>query len=336
MTLAVSVALCTRNGAAHIEEQLLSILGQDVVPDEIVVSDDASTDDTIAIVRAVFAMAGSGSGAPHCVLIENPGALGVTGNFEQALLACHGDLIALCDQDDVWHPDRLRIAIDRFENSAELQMLGSDARLIDDAGQPLEYSLFEALELDAGELNAVREGRGFEALLRRNLVTGATSMVRRRLVALAVPFPKPWVHDEWLAAIASAVGTLDLAPEKLIDYRQHSANQIGVRRLDLIGKFRQVIEPRDGRNRYLFERAQVLSVRLNELADAVPLAYRELARRKVEHERVRAALAVSRPKRWRTVLAEAATGHYSSFGRGAGDILRDLFQPAGTDRGATR
>jgi glycosyltransferase involved in cell wall biosynthesis len=336
MTLAVSVALCTRNGAAHIEEQLLSILGQSVLPDEVIVSDDASTDGTVDLVRAVFASPNRPSGGPRLVVIQNPDALGVTRNFEQALRACHGDLIALCDQDDIWHPDRLRVAIDRFETSADLQMLASDARLIGDAGQPLRYSLFEALEIGPVEQNAVRSGEGFEALLKRNLVTGATSMVRRELVARAAPFPEPWVHDEWLAAIAAAIGSLNFVSERLIDYRQHSANQIGVRKLGLVGKFRQIIEPRDDRNRYLFERARALSARLEELGDAVPLEYRELARRKVEHERLRAGLAVGRPRRWRSVLREATTGNYSLFGRGAGDILRDLFQPAGTDLGVTR
>ena len=103
----ISVALCTHNGARYVTEQVESILRQTLPPDEIVLSDDASTDDTVALVRAALAA------HPNVELrvFENDPALRVTKNFEQAVVACTGDLVALSDQDDIWAPDRLeRIA----------------------------------------------------------------------------------------------------------------------------------------------------------------------------------------------------------------------------------
>ena len=99
MTVSVSVALCTYNGAAYLEEQLLSILGQSLRPDEIVVSDDGSTDETLAVLARVVE-AWRAEDAAHVLkvlVLRNATALGVTANFEQALAACSGDLIALCD-----------------------------------------------------------------------------------------------------------------------------------------------------------------------------------------------------------------------------------------------
>jgi glycosyltransferase involved in cell wall biosynthesis len=327
----VSVALCTRNGAAHLEEQLSSIFGQSVLPDEIVVADDASSDDTVAIVQAAFER-GSGYEAhtqPRLVLIQNPEPLGVTANFQRAMEACTGDLVILSDQDDVWHPNRLSVALAIFERSPSLDMLYSDARLVDDIGAPLGQSLFEALGITTVERDAIRAGEGFNALLRRNLVTGATAVVRRALVERAIPFPAPWIHDEWLAIIAAATGDLDFSPKQLIDYRQHASNQIGVRKLGPRDKVRRIREPRGDRNRYLLERAQVLLARLEQLGKLVSADKLQLARGKVEHQRVRADLPSARPQRWLPVLREVRTRRYFLFSRGWGDVVRDLVQPAG-------
>jgi glycosyltransferase involved in cell wall biosynthesis len=324
----VSVALCTHNGAAHLEEQLRSILEQSVLPDEVVISDDASSDSTLAIAQAIFDDHPRAL-RPRLVILNNPEPLGVTRNFEQALLACSSDLIALCDQDDVWHRDRLRVALGRFEQSPTLELLHSDARLVDEQGAALGHSLFQALEIGQAERDAIHSGDAFAALLRRNLVTGATVMVRRELVHRAAPFPSPWVHDEWLAVITATTGVIDLSEQQLIDYRQHGANQIGVSKLGLRGKFGRLFEFRNDRNDYLLDRAQVLLGRLQELGAAVSPRDLELARGKVEHHRVRAALPARRLKRWAPVLKEVATGRYSRFSRGWADVVRDLVQPGG-------
>ncbi|MBC7760514.1 MAG: glycosyltransferase, partial [Candidatus Saccharibacteria bacterium] len=121
MSQPVSVALCTRNGAQFIEAQLRSILNQSVQPHEVILSDDASTDDTVAIARAVM----NDDSGPILTVIPNPIALGITANFEQAILACSGEFIALCDQDDVWHPHRLSRALQQFEAQPSLDLLFS-------------------------------------------------------------------------------------------------------------------------------------------------------------------------------------------------------------------
>ena len=323
----ISVALCTHNGASYIEEQLCSILGQSIPPTEVVISDDASSDDTLERVQKAWERWATDATAPTLRILRNQTALGVTRNFEQVLTACTGDLIALSDQDDRWHDDRLERAARRFSAQPELLLLHADAVLVDERGVPLGVSLGESLEISEKERAELTSGKGFRALLRRNLVTGATTMIRRELLAVAAPFPEPWVHDEWLAMVASATGQLDYLPEPLIDYRQHGKNQIGVRKLNIRGKFSRVLEPRNDRNDYLLNRAQVFLSRLESLEDRVPAAARELARGKVAHHRSRAALPSRRWGRLIPVLKEAATGRYSRFSRGTADILRDLLQP---------
>lgn len=94
----------------------------------------------------------------------------------------------------------------------------------------------------------IKAGAGFAMLLRRNLFTGATIMIRRAVVDAAMPIPDSWIHDEWLACVASAMGDVDILADSLVDYRQHGGNQIGALKFSALGKARRVIEPRSARN----------------------------------------------------------------------------------------
>ncbi len=185
----VSVALGTHNGARFLGEQLDSILRQTVPVAEIVLSDDASGDGTVELAQQLIAeRSATDAATPELVVLRNPVALGVTANFEQAISAASGDLIALSDQDDVWHPDRVARAVAEFAARPEVDLVAAEARLVDDAGAPLGASLFETLGVDA----ATRErlvSAPFEELLKRNVVTGATMMVTRRLVQRAAALP---------------------------------------------------------------------------------------------------------------------------------------------------
>lgn len=319
--LRVSVALATRNGSQFLEKQLASILAQTRMPDELVVSDDDSSDDTLAITRRVV-----GSTVPLTVLVNTP-PLGVTGNFERAVTACTGDLIALSDQDDVWPANRLATMIAEFEARPDLLLLHSDARLVDADGAPLGLTLFDALEVSDQEKSLIHSGSAFDALLRRNVVTGATTVFRRELLATTLPFPQGWVHDEWLAIVASAVGRIDVVDDVLLDYRQHGANQIGAQRLSIAGKVRRVLsEPRTERNARLEANFALLADCLDEL-DGVSPERRAAAREKAEHERVRNAYPASRWSRLGPILRERATGRYALSAQGSMDIVRDLLQP---------
>ncbi len=325
MTLDISVALCTRNGARYLPAQIRSICTQEPLPREIIVSDDGSTDDTLAVVRDTIALCGVADRIALRVFSNMP-PLGVTRNFEQAVRACSHALIVLCDQDDVWHPGRLARMAAQFEARPDLLLLHTDARLVDAELQPLGSTLFHALEVQPAELEAISRGDAFSVLLRRNLVTGATTMFRRTLLDAALPFAPEWVHDEWLAAIAAATGRMDVLPEPTIDYRQHASNQIGARRLTLSEKIAKAFAERGDKHVARLHRADALLQRLLQLGDRVPAAWLEAQRAKVAHQRFRAGLPKARPLRVVPILAEAARGRYARFGRGGHAIAQDLLE----------
>jgi hypothetical protein len=134
------------------------------------------------------------------------------------------------------------------------------------------------------------------------------------------------VHDEWLAMVASVTGGLAVLPDRLIGYRQHGANQIGVTELGWSGRLAKLREPRTERNARLLARATDLADRLPGIAATGPDVSDRLAA-KLAHERVRSALPAGRVRRVPQVIREWRTGRYARYGLGLQDALRDLVQP---------
>lgn len=321
--LTVSVALCTHNGSKFVRAQVESILRQTRLPDEIVVSDDASTDQTLMVVQQTLELYPGIS----VTVLHNAHALGVTANFAQALGACTGDLLVSCDQDDVWHPSKLERLMGEFERRPRLLLVHTDARIVDAAGDPVGSTLLETLAVTTDEKRLVHAGEALRVLLRRNIVTGATTMMRRELLESAGVFPSSWVHDEWLSVVAAATGELDLIESALIDYRQHGSNQIGVISLNLRGRIDRLTQPRTVRNARLFARAQALAVWARESNFSEHDNVVVWTHEKLEHERARRALPAHRLGRLRPGFTEWRTGRYGQYGLGLQDLVRDLVQP---------
>ena len=129
----ISIALTTYNGEKFIEEQLKSLLDQSVKPDEVVIFDDCSTDRTADIVRAFIKTHGLTSWALH-VNAEN---MGFVPNFYQAIDRTSGDIIFLCDQDDVWHRDKIEIMAGMLESHPEILALNTGFSKINETGNPV-------------------------------------------------------------------------------------------------------------------------------------------------------------------------------------------------------
>lgn len=322
----ISVALGSHNGERFIGEQIRSILAQTRQVDEIVLSDDASVDATVRIVEdAVAAHRAEYGTVPRLQVLRNDPPLRVTKNFEQALLACTGDLIALSDQDDVWDPRRIERLTERFDDPAAL-LVFSNARQVDATGAYLGHDLFEALGMSPEERGLVESGQAFRQFMRRNLATGATVMLRSSLLVEAVPFPTSWLHDEWLAVLAAAHDGVRLHDEALTDYRQHGENQVGMPKLTLSRGVRMLFEPRSERNLRLYKRADELVRRIVEI-DVASSEYVAMALEKVAFEEARQNYPETRILRLGPVIAQWKLGRYRDYGTGLKDAVRNLLQP---------
>jgi hypothetical protein len=321
----VSIAMATCEGARHVDEQLASLADQSRLPDELVVCDDASQDESAARVEA-FARR-----APFAVrLVRNPTRLGITANFEQAVRLCGGDVILLADQDDVWHPPKISCLLETLAERPGLGAVFSNGRVVAENGRPLGYDLWQALGFGAREQARVRDDRAHEVFLRHVVAAGTTLAFRARWKPLLLPFPPLWsVHDAWIAFLISAVSEVTCLERELIDYRLHGANQIGLRRFSLA---EQLDQARQQLARRAFARQadffQAARERLRESRESGHPARPDCLagiEAKIDHCRIRDALPVAFAARLPRVLGELARGRYGRYSYGLKSVAQDLF-----------
>ena len=163
LTPRISIAMCTCDGADYLSEQLVSLLDQTYPLCELVVCDDASQDESFAILES-FA-----NRAPFPVrLYRNPQRLGIGANFEQAIRLCTGNVIALCDQDDVWLPNKLAKFAESF--AMGMDWVCCDAEISRSDLKTLGYTLWQRVNFDRNERKTAREGRFFDVLIKHNLI----------------------------------------------------------------------------------------------------------------------------------------------------------------------
>jgi glycosyltransferase involved in cell wall biosynthesis len=223
--LVISVAMCTFNGEQFLEEQLSSLELQTDIPNELVVVDDDSTDSTADIVQKF-----SRNSSFPVFFTKNSVRLGIAKNFELAASKCSGELIFFSDQDDIWLPEKIKTISKVFQDSPLIQLIHTNARLVDQNRATTGETLFDVINLPKKMLELNSAGcttAAFSELLKRNLVTGATLAVRAEFLKQALPIGENWLHDEWLGILAAFEGSLACLDEVLIDYRQHGNNAVG-------------------------------------------------------------------------------------------------------------
>jgi glycosyltransferase involved in cell wall biosynthesis len=200
-----------------LERQLESIRGQSHGNWVCLVSDDASSARARATLETLTA------GDERFRVVWHESRVGFYRNFEQclALASDEADYVALADQDDVWHPDKLAALVDALERRPEALLAYGDMRVITNDGRVLAESSW----LDRGN-----NWTDLAALVLTNTVTGAASLVRRSLLDRALPFPPPVgraYHDHWLACVALALGPIVFVDRPLQDYVQHEEQAVG-------------------------------------------------------------------------------------------------------------
>lgn len=318
----VSVALCTWQGERYVAAQLRSIGAQSLLPAQVVVADDASTDGTWAVLgHEAAALRARGI---EVVLFQQPQNVGYVRNFESALSQCRGGIVFLCDQDDLWRSDKIATFLDAFDARPGVQLLHSDARLVDGNGVPLGETLFQALAIDSRDIEREHRGEGFEVLMGRNIVTGAVTALRRDLIAEALPVADGWIHDEWLALVAAVGGGLDCIEAITTDYRQHGGNQVGAHRRGVLERALGSGTVRRNYLRAALRRLRSLQERAQSGRPLLDAAQSATLEQRLHHAQARAGLAASLPVRLLQVFREAASGRYHRFSNGLRSAASDL------------
>lgn len=208
MSTSVSVVMAVYNGRRFLPQQLTSVLSQLEMGDELIVIDDASSDESFNWLASVV--------DNRLRLYSNPQNLGVLKSFEHGLLLAQNPILFLCDQDDVWLPSKRSTFVAAFEGDQRIMIVISDAELIDSNGI-----------VTAPSFMATRGGfRGSVwSTLIKNRYLGCAMAFRKELLALAMPVPPSVpMHDMWFGALGSAVGKVAYIDAPLMQYRRHGGN----------------------------------------------------------------------------------------------------------------
>jgi len=205
----ISVCMATHNGGKYLREQISSIITQLTENDELIVSDDGSTDDTLEVLHSFN---------DDRIKIYHynppkglPGFRYATLNFENALKYAKGDYIFLADQDDVWKEGKVQVSLDYLE---KYDYVVSDAIVTDANLNVLSDTRFVKEEM-------IHTNR-YMAVLFSTPYQGSCAAFRRNLLSKALPFPKNLQsHDRWIGNVAAFYFKYKIIPEKLIYYRRH-------------------------------------------------------------------------------------------------------------------
>lgn len=205
----ISVVMTTYNGEKYLKQQLDSILQQTIAPKEILIVDDGSTDNTVAIIKTY-------AYDDRIRLLINEKNIGYIKSFEKGMLNATCSLVALSDQDDVWMPHKLETLLSQMQDNIAVY---SDSILIDENGE----SLFKKMSDIKNQLtydNCLMYAIGAWA-------PGHAMLFRKELIEKATPFPTIVTHDFWLGFVATCYGGIQYVNKVLVQYRQHTHNAIG-------------------------------------------------------------------------------------------------------------
>jgi len=210
-TALVSVVMATYNGAQFLSEQLDSLIQQTYQNIEIIAIDDGSTDNTVQMLQAYATRYN------NVKVFENETNLGFIKNFEKGCRLSKGDFIALCDQDDVWHVEKIQKLVDAIGN---YPMIYSDSMVCEENLQPTGKKISD-ITLCKDYYNCLEY-----AVFAR--IYGHALLFKKSFFDEITPFPDVIPHDWWLAYNATLHGGCKFLPDILVYYRQHSSNLFGI------------------------------------------------------------------------------------------------------------
>ena len=325
----VSIALCTYNGERFLLEQLESLAAQTVVPFELVICDDVSSDSTREILEKFAANANF-----PVRLYFNSENLGFIKNFEKAISLCNGEIVFLSDQDDKWRPDKIETMLVPFSDPG-VGLVFSNATIIDEQNNIIGESHWRAAFFTPDIQRKFRQGEAYKTLYLKTIVSGCNMAFRSKWWPLIKPFPQEilFLHDAWIALFASLFAEVVIIDEPLIGYRIH-ANQSTAMDRQKVSAQEQIAKARSGEKGQQYQKhlnqMNAIRERVLRLEKEIPPEKRQYLLQCIqEHERhltMRLNVSHNALARCRKILRELATGRYHRFSNGFKSALGDLLR----------
>lgn len=221
----ISVVMATYNGQSYIEKQINSILINLQKEDELIISDDGSTDETIHIIEL------KQKEDKRIQLIKGP-QKGPKQNFENAIQYASKDIIVLSDQDDIWKENKIKKILETFEKDKQIMVVTHNAKLMNENDEEIEQHLFSNRNSKPGIIKNIY----------KNSYYGCCMAFRNELKKYIFPFPKLiYMHDQWIGLIGEVIGKSIFIEDDLILYRRHANNVTKKKNKFVVKLYRRII-----------------------------------------------------------------------------------------------
>lgn len=231
----VDILMATYNGGKYLKEQIDSILNQTYTNIRLIISDDCSTDNTREILKQY-------EKNEKIKVFYQEKNLGYIRNFEFLLKQVKSNLYMLSDQDDVWKKDKIAKSVEKLKKE-NLDLVFCDLEVVDENLNLIQESFNKYMKLERKIKKYINTYK-FQYLY--NCITGCTILSKKKFLNIILPVPsksKYMVHDYWLGLMVALNGKVGYIEEKLIKYRQHGDNQIGIDKIS--HKFNKLEQVRD-------------------------------------------------------------------------------------------
>ena len=249
----ISIVIASYNGSLFIQEQLISIEKQDLLPDEVIISDDSSTDNTIDIIEKF-----SSKSKLNINILKNNIRLGYAKNFERGLLVCKGDYVFLSDQDDVWFPSKISFMFNLAIQNPDSLCLLNNALIVDSSLKTLNnYTKI-------GQIKKL-------GLSEKAFVMGACCLIKKEILEITLPFPTfIKAHDNWIVEISNDLNLCYVSEKVLQFYRRHDNNESlalfnSSKQISIFNIFNYVQKIKLNRIKLSFERTANLILKIDYL-----------------------------------------------------------------------
>ena len=215
----ISVAIAAYNGENYIGKQLERLLAQSRVPDEIVICDDS---DNLLTAQAIEKFLPD----RRIKYFKNPAQLGVNRNFEKALSLCSGDYLFLCDQDDVWLPEKIELMADALSKDSKSDGVFCNSTLVNSELKSLNKTLWDLRKFTRSMQKTLTAGNSLNVFCRRVTCSGHNIAFKRHALDYILPLPElaPFYPDTWIAFAIALNSRWQIINESLTQYRIHTGN----------------------------------------------------------------------------------------------------------------
>lgn len=323
----ISAAIAAYCGEKYILRQLESLFRQTVKIHEIIICDDSPSDTMYNIVSSIIGK------APCTVKIyRNEKTLGPAQNFAEAISYCTGDLIFLCDQDDVWKEDKVQKLAAVLENDPQADVVFCNSCVVNEDLTPLGYSTTDIVKFSAEKAAELNNGKGILHLLRTPMLYGHNIAMKRSFLPLLLPIPENLPsYDLFIAELCAGRGRVRCIYEDLTLHCRHGKNQSTQKKPG--GIFRRLFailsKKHHGKDTEIYDsfiHADAAYKRLKMLAEneffSCPEENMFLLKKSVEYYRTRLAL-TAKPRFLRPIFLFTVKGYFT-MGYGLRSIIRDL------------